>query len=363
VPSLLAMLNDAKWYRIRAMLTILGQIGSSDSIEGLKHTVYHEDDRVRKEAIRCLTKIGGPSAEEILVDLLSDKDASILKQVIFSLGILKSDKALDPLIRITGKWDIFLKSLPLKKEALQTIGLIADRRVLPHLKKIANKSHWFAPKRGEDLRVAVIAVIGQLGDESSLDFLRKMSAKGGPIGRHVLRRPIPSVKEPQTTFERCFLNYLFPNKNEDFRPARNQRVARGVHQYTSVSLQIDAAGRKDRLRMKLFNRAHPAYAAISGSRKGECRRLISLLQEAAPIFQEPLPLPHPEDRHFPQEPCQQWNQCEIGKFPNAAIAFACNAGFCSLRHSMSIGFALGFARSPRTSMATDLSASSGRDAQ
>jgi HEAT repeat protein len=183
VPSLLAMLNDAKWYRIRAMLTILGQIGSSDSIEGLKHTVYHEDDRVRKEAIRCLTKIGGPSAEEILVDLLSDKDASILKQVIFSLGILKSDKALDPLIRITGKWDIFLKSLPLKKEALQTIGLIADRRVLPHLKKIANKSHWFAPKRGEDLRVAAIAVIGQLGDESSLDFLRKMSAKGGPIGK------------------------------------------------------------------------------------------------------------------------------------------------------------------------------------
>jgi HEAT repeat protein len=117
------------------------------------------------------------------VDLLSDKDASILKQVIFSLGILKSDKALDPLIRITGKWDIFLKSLPLKKEALQTIGLIADRRVLPHLKKIANKSHWFAPKRGEDLRVAVIAVIGQLGDETSLDFLRKMSAKGGPIGK------------------------------------------------------------------------------------------------------------------------------------------------------------------------------------
>lgn len=183
VPSLLAMLNDAKWYRVRAMLTILGEIGSSDSIEGLKHTVYHVDDRVRKEAIRCLTKIGGPGAAEILVDLLSEKDPSILKQVIFSLGILKSDKALDPLIRITKKSDIFLKSLSLKKDALQTIGLIADRRVLPYLEKMACKRYWFAPKRGEELRVAVIAVIGQLGDESSLDFLRKMSAKGGPIGR------------------------------------------------------------------------------------------------------------------------------------------------------------------------------------
>ena len=99
------------------MLTILGEIGSSDSIEGLKHTVYHEDDRVRKEAIRCVTKIGGPSAVEILVDLLSDKDTSILKQVIFSLGILKSDKALEPLIRITKKWDIFLKSLSTEKRS------------------------------------------------------------------------------------------------------------------------------------------------------------------------------------------------------------------------------------------------------
>ena len=183
VPLLLAMLNDAKWFRVRSMLTILGEIGSSDSIEGLKHTVYHDDDRVRKEAIRCLTKIGGTRSAEILVDLLSDKDPSIMKQVIFSLGILKSEKALDPLMRITKKQDIFLKSLSLKKEALQTIGLIADRRVLPHLEKMASKNYWFAPKRGEELRVAVIAVIGQLGDESSLAFLQKMSAKGGPIGR------------------------------------------------------------------------------------------------------------------------------------------------------------------------------------
>jgi HEAT repeat protein len=183
VPSLLAMLNDAKWFRVRAMLTILGEIGCRDSIEGLKHTIYHDDDRVRKEAIRCLTKIGGTKAAEILVELLSDKDSSILKQVIFSLGILKDDVALDPLIRIAEKRDIFLKSLQLKKEALQSIGVLGNRRVLPNLEKLAWKRYWFAPKRGGELRVSATAVIGQLGNESSLEFLRKLSSKGGQIGR------------------------------------------------------------------------------------------------------------------------------------------------------------------------------------
>jgi HEAT repeat protein len=183
VPSLLAMLNDARWYVVRGMLTILGEIRCKECVQTLRTTIYHDDDRVRKEAIRSLTKIGGPEAAEILIELLHDKDPSIVRQVIFSLGILKSDKALGPLLDIIKKRDIFLKSLPLKKEAVQAIGLIGDKGAIPYLEKMAKKGHWLAAKRGEELKIFVIGVIGRLGDESSLFFLQKMSAGGGPVGR------------------------------------------------------------------------------------------------------------------------------------------------------------------------------------
>jgi HEAT repeat protein len=183
VPPLLAMLNDARWFVVRGMLTILGEIRCKECVQTLRPTIYHNDERVRKEAIRSLTKIGGPEAVEILIELLSDKDPSIVRQVIFPLGILKSDKALEPLIHIIKKRDIFLKSLPLKKEVLQAIGLIGDKRAIPHLVKMAKKRHWLVARRGEELRISVIGIIGQLGDESSLVFLQKMSAGGGPVGR------------------------------------------------------------------------------------------------------------------------------------------------------------------------------------
>jgi hypothetical protein len=183
VPSLLAMLNDARWYVVRGMLSILGEIRCEECVSELRSTIYHFDDRVRKEAIRSLTKIGGPDVAEILVELLSDKDPSIVRQVIFSLGILKSDKALEPLLHIVEKRDILLKSLALKKDALRAIGLIGDKRALPHLMKLASKRQWFAAKRSEELRVFAIGIIGQLGDDSSLDFLRMLGAKGSPIGR------------------------------------------------------------------------------------------------------------------------------------------------------------------------------------
>ncbi len=183
IPSLLVMLHDSRWYVVRSMLSILGEIGGNDYVQELKLTIYHEDYRVKREAIRCLTKIGGQEAAETLIYLLADKDPSLVKQVIFSLGILKSDKALEPLLQIVNKWDVFLKSIALKKEALQAIGLIGDKRALPHLIKMANKRYWLAGKLGVELKTFAVETIGQLGNESSLGFLRNMGSRGGPVGK------------------------------------------------------------------------------------------------------------------------------------------------------------------------------------
>lgn len=183
IPSLLVMLHDSRWYVVRSMLSILGEIGGNDFVQELKLTVYHDDSRVKREAVRCLTKIGGPEAAGILIHLLADKDPSLVKRVIFSLGILKCDKALEPLIEILNKRDIFLKSVALKKEALQAIGLLGDKRAVPHLIKIAKKRYLLAGKHGVELRILAIETIGLLGNASSLDFLRKVGSRGGDIGK------------------------------------------------------------------------------------------------------------------------------------------------------------------------------------
>jgi hypothetical protein len=193
VPSLTASLKDPRWYVVRGMLTILGEIRCTECIREVRSTIYHDDERVRKEAIRCLTKIGGPVVTEMLVELLTDKNPSVQKQAIFSLGILKDERAVDPLMDVINRRDLFLKTLALKKEALQAVGVIGAKRILPQLIKIARKRRWFARRRWEELKMCAIGAICRIGDESSVDFLRKMSTRGGSVGE-VCNLALHSIK-------------------------------------------------------------------------------------------------------------------------------------------------------------------------
>lgn len=183
VPMLLSQINDRRWYVVRSMLAILGEIRCGECVKQLRPTLYHEDVRVVKEAIRCLTKTGGAEAAEMLIELLASQNPSVKGQAIFSLGILKNERAVEPLMAIIAKRDIFLKTLPLKKEALQTIGLIGSKKALPLLMKMAGKKHIFAARRWQELKIDVIGTIGRIGGESSVDFLLALGARGGPVGK------------------------------------------------------------------------------------------------------------------------------------------------------------------------------------
>lgn len=183
VPPLVSMLKDDRWYVVRNMVAILGEISSPESVANLRETAYHDDPRVRKESIRSLIKIGGKEAEVVIIGLLEDRDQAIVRQAILSLGVMRSQLSVQPLIEIVGARDLLLQNLTLKKEALQALGRIGDRRATPHLLSLLQKSHWIAWNRWEELKIAAAAALGQIGDESALPFLKARAAGGGSLGR------------------------------------------------------------------------------------------------------------------------------------------------------------------------------------
>ncbi len=183
IPALLTMLQDDRWYVVRNIVAILGEISHRSSLSELKKTSMHRDERVRKETIRTLVKIGGKDAEAIIIALLKDKDPGIVQQAVLSLGIMKSQLAVQPLIDIIAERDLFLGTIALKLEALQAIGRIGDRRATPHLLGLLTSTHWLAWGKGEELKVYAAIALGQLGDESALGALNERAARGGRLGR------------------------------------------------------------------------------------------------------------------------------------------------------------------------------------
>ncbi len=183
VPQLLQVLNDGRWQIVRTAVTILGEIGSRNAVPGLAQSAFNPDNRVRMEAIRSLALIGGREATLLILDLLRDRNQAIRKQAIIWLGNTKNDKALEPLLGIIMKRDLLGRAEDIKREALMAIGRIGDRRALESLYKLAGKRHWLDRDRRERLQLLAVETIGQLGGEYSRDYLERLSARGGRIGR------------------------------------------------------------------------------------------------------------------------------------------------------------------------------------
>ena len=182
VPIILASMHDSRWFIIRNLCAILGTIASRKALPAVTECLQHADIRVRKEAVRSVTQIGGDEAESALLDVLRSPDAELHPQAIASLGILKSKKSLPELIKIVTASDLFLRTLPLKIDALAAIALIGDHQVTPQLVMLMEERNLLAVARGRQLKTAIAVCLGKLGDVRALPILAKLGSSSGELG-------------------------------------------------------------------------------------------------------------------------------------------------------------------------------------
>jgi HEAT repeat protein len=183
VPFILKMMQDSRWYIVRNLSAILGEIGLPEAVPELLACLQHSDLRVCKEAIRSLAKIGGREAEAAIISILHGNNSLLFPQVIVSLGGMKSRKALMELMYIVCDSDMFLKNLSLKIDALSAIATIGDRQVVPVLTKILAGRHFFVRSRWVQLKIAIVGCLARLGDSRALPILKKKASVAGELGK------------------------------------------------------------------------------------------------------------------------------------------------------------------------------------
>ncbi|TFH51689.1 MAG: HEAT repeat domain-containing protein [Methanothrix sp.] len=182
LPALASMLKDERWYVVRNMVTILVGIASPDSLKALQQAATHPETKVRKEVAKSLVKLPSRDGENVLVYLLADIDKEVVRQVIFSLGVLRSRVAVRPLLDILMASDAFLKELEIKKLTVAALGRIGDKQATEPLLNILDTIGWLAPLRWMELKTAVAVALGQLGDESALPHLKKLAKRDSTLG-------------------------------------------------------------------------------------------------------------------------------------------------------------------------------------
>lgn len=183
VPAVTAMMTDQRWYVIRNLVVILGDVASPAALPVLQECLRHADVRVCKEAIRSLAKIGGRDAEAAIIAVLRGNDPLLLPQAMASLGGMRSRRAVGALMEFVSAEDLFLKNLPLKIDALAAIAMIGDRSVVPRLLEMLQRRPLMARSRWTALKIHVVTCLAGLGEPRALPVLRTLAHASGELGR------------------------------------------------------------------------------------------------------------------------------------------------------------------------------------
>jgi hypothetical protein len=171
-PVLTGYLSDSRWFVVRNVMVILGEIRDQKTTAQIVPLLNHEDIRVRRETLRALTKIGGRGAENNLIRILESGDGEMRRQAILSLGALKSALALPALTELASRKDNKGVSQKERKEAVVALGQIGSGEALPCLGGILKRRRFWFGGNDEELREAAAAALGKICDGHALTLLR-----------------------------------------------------------------------------------------------------------------------------------------------------------------------------------------------
>lgn len=168
-------LDDERWYVIRNVIMILGEIGHPKTINYLKKTIRHPDFRVRKETLKAAVRLNMNEGDDFMILSLSDPD---IKIQLFSLdSLIKTNsrrgiKAIEHIIKDKKFKDRTPEQI---KKFLETYAILGQDSALAFLMLLTKKKLFFSTGREERLRLLAIDSIGNIKTSEAKNTLMKIT--------------------------------------------------------------------------------------------------------------------------------------------------------------------------------------------
>lgn len=167
-------LNDERWFVVRQMVSLLGEIGSPKSLESIKTAFSHKDTRVKSEALKAIAKIPSNESTAFLLQRLAEDNAALKLQAIISLGALRDPAAVESLGNMALKSGFFSESLKIRKGAVRSLGMIGGSNATTVLKNLLKKRVFWRRKENDEVRADAAISLGKIGGKDALETLEEI---------------------------------------------------------------------------------------------------------------------------------------------------------------------------------------------
>jgi len=195
--QLIEMLDHEKWFVVRNVAELTGELGMERAVPALSRQLGHADERVRKAAALALAKIGSGNASEALRRALRDKSPEVRIQVALGVGGRRSSGLAMPLVVALEEE----KEEPVQRELLLALGRIGTPDAVQALIKVSQPAGRLFGRRPAALRVAAVEGLRLAATAAAVGTLEGLLGDGD---RHVagaaedalreLKKPKPKPK-------------------------------------------------------------------------------------------------------------------------------------------------------------------------
>lgn len=187
-------LDDEKWFVVRQMVSLLGEIGSPQSLEAIQTAFGHKDIRVKKEVIKAVAKIPSAGSTTFLLERLNEDNLQLKLQAIISLGMLKDPAAMEPLGDLASKRGFMGEPVEMRKEAARSIGMIGGDRAITVLKNLLKKRVFWGKKQNDEVRSVAAISLGKIGGNDAMEALEEAARVSKGIVRIACQRAMEGIR-------------------------------------------------------------------------------------------------------------------------------------------------------------------------
>ncbi len=180
VPAILENMNDSRWFMVRNMVTILGSLGLPDLAPHVATALSHPDLRVKKEAIKALSKIPHPSAVTALGELCFFPEETVALTATAAISSKRDSEAVLALYRRAVEKRFFYPNYRLSHEAIDSLKIIGTDEAVDALEGILQVSVILETKNFRAMKSHALRNIAKIrGDRAKEAIQRCLKSRDG----------------------------------------------------------------------------------------------------------------------------------------------------------------------------------------
>jgi HEAT repeat protein len=173
VPAVLENLNDSRWYMVRNMINVLGGLGMPDLAPHVTATLSHPDLRVKKEAIKALSRIPHPSAVTSLCELCFFPEETVALAATAALASKRETEAVVSLFRRTAAKRLLYPNYRLAHEAIDSLRTIGTDEAVTALEEILALGAPWRTEKFRAMKSHALRSISRIKGERSKEVLER----------------------------------------------------------------------------------------------------------------------------------------------------------------------------------------------